>query len=117
MFDKRGIGPEDLAWIHRDQFVHYVGQARALNDPHDWPQLRRALLKALTAAFLLAPLHPLRDGELSMYTDGPPPLTTGQQRTLELLDDLRPHHDPAADWPTFFDALWEHRHRLRPDFF
>lgn len=29
MFDQPGIGLEDLAWIHRDKFVHYVQLAHA----------------------------------------------------------------------------------------
>ncbi len=51
MFDGPGIGVEDLAWIHRDQFVHYVQLAHALGDPTDWSRLRHDLLRALTAAF------------------------------------------------------------------
>ncbi|MBA2529269.1 MAG: hypothetical protein H0V19_04805 [Euzebyales bacterium] len=51
MFDRPGIGVEDLAWIHRDQFVYYVQLAHALGDPTDWSGLRHDLLRALTAAF------------------------------------------------------------------
>lgn len=33
MFDKPGIGPEDLAWIERDPYVYYVEMAHHLGDP------------------------------------------------------------------------------------
>jgi hypothetical protein len=51
VFDQPGIGVEDLAWIHRDRFVHYAQLAHALGDSEDWPRLRHDLLRALTAAF------------------------------------------------------------------
>ncbi|HEX2029175.1 MAG TPA: hypothetical protein VHF25_14370 [Nitriliruptorales bacterium] len=104
MFDRPGIGIDDLPWIHRDQFVHYVELAHALSDPHDWPQLREGLLRALTAAFGLDAGN--RNGHR---------LTTSQRRALELLDEIRCHHDPAADWSAFFDTLWARRHAIRPD--
>jgi hypothetical protein len=34
---------------------------------------------------------------------------------LQLLDEIRGHHDPAADWPTFLEALWSQRHAIRAD--
>ena len=33
MFDRPGIDLDDLVWIHRDQFVHYLQLAFALGDP------------------------------------------------------------------------------------
>ncbi len=51
MFDRPGIGIEDLPWIHRDQFVHYTQLAYVLSDPQDWLRLRQDLMRALTAAF------------------------------------------------------------------
>ncbi|HVM21027.1 MAG TPA: hypothetical protein VM307_13795 [Egibacteraceae bacterium] len=103
MFDRAGIGIEDLPWIHRDQFVHYLQLAHALGDPHDWPRLREQLLQALTAAF-----------GLDACTNGER-LTPSQQRALDVLDEIRPHHNPATHWPAFFDTLWTRRHAIRPD--
>lgn len=102
MFDRSGIGVEDLVWIHRDQFVHYVQLAYALGDPGDWSPFRQDLLRALTAAFGLG----------AGAGDG---LTPRQQRALQLLDEIRGHHNPAADWPTFLEALWSQRHAIRAD--
>lgn len=102
MFDRSGIGVEDLVWIHRDQFVHYVLMAYALGDPTDWSRLRHDLLRALTAAFGLG------DGAGDA-------LTPRQQRALQLLDEIRGQHDPAFDWPTFFEVLWSRRHVIRTD--
>ena len=104
MFDRPGIGLDDLPWIHRDQYVHYVELAHALSNPHDWPQLRRDLLDALTAAFGLG------RGDSNGYA-----FTSQQRRALVVLDEIRGQHDPATDWPAFFDALWQRRHAIRPD--
>jgi hypothetical protein len=104
MFHQPGITIDDLAWIHRDQFVHYLQLAHALGDPHDWPQLRQDLLRALTAAFGL-------DASIG-HGDQPSPR---QRRALELLDEVRREHDPATDWPAFFDTLWSRRDAIRPD--
>lgn len=104
MFDRPGIGLDDLPWIYRDQFVHYVELAHALGDPHDWPRLRQDLLRALTAAF------GLDAGNLNSDR-----LSPRQRRALELLDEIRHRHDPAADWPAFFGALWDQRRAIRPD--
>lgn len=109
MFEQPGIGLDDLAWIQRDQFVHYVTIAGLTSDPHDWPRLRDDLLGALTAAFGLDIDDPDSNGTPE------PILTSRQQRTFGLLDDTRARHDPATDWPGFFDALWEGRRRLRAD--
>lgn len=104
MFDRPGIGIDDLPWIHRDQFVHYIQLARGLSDAHDWPVLREALLRALTAAFGL-------DAGLA-HGDQPSPR---QRRVLETLDEIRGEHDPKTDWPAFFDTLWTRRDAIRPD--
>ena len=104
MFDRPGISIDDLPWIHRDQFVHYVQLAHALSDAHDWPRLRDDLLGALTAAFALDVAAVDRDR-----------LTTPQRRALDVLDDIRSHHDPATDWSAFFDMLWTRRHAIRLD--
>jgi hypothetical protein len=104
MFDEPGIGVEDLAWIYRDQYVHYVQLAHALGDPADWTHFRDDLLRALTAAFGLNP---------SNAGGG---LAPRQRRALEVLDVTRQHHDPATDWPAFFDLLWSRRHAIRSDF-
>ena len=103
MFERPGIGADDLAWIHRDQFVHYVQLAHALGDPGKWPCFREDLRRALTAAFGLGADNVAGN------------LVQGQQRALEVLDQIRRHHDPATDWPTFFDTLWDRRHAIRPD--
>jgi hypothetical protein len=103
MFDRPGIGVEDLDWIHRDQFVHYVQLAHALGDPGDWSRFREDLMRALTAAFGL-------DAE---YATGG--LTPRQRHALKVLDKVWADHDPATDWPAFFDTLWNRRHAIRPD--
>lgn len=104
MFDQPGIGVEDLPWIQRDQFVHYLQLARSLGDGHDWPRLRLDLLGGLTAAFGLNARHTHADE-----------LTPSQCGVLELLDEVRHQHNPATDWPAFFDTLWTRRHAIRPD--
>ncbi len=104
MFDQPGIGIEDLPWIHRDQYVHYVQLAHAFCDADDWPRLRQDLLHALTAAFGLDPCDANGEG-----------LTPSQRRALGVLDEICPHHNPATDWPAFFDTLWTRRHAIRPD--
>jgi hypothetical protein len=95
MFDRPGIGVDDLAWIHRDQFVHYIQLAHALSDPGNWSRFRHDLRRALTAAFGLD--------------------NNAARGLLAVLDEIRRHHDPATDWPGFFDTLWNRRHAIRPD--
>ena len=102
MFDQPGIGVEDLAWIHRDQFVHYVQMAHALGDPRDWPRFRHDLLRALTAAFGL---------DASTGDE----FTSRQRRAHQVLDEIHRQHDPAVDWPIFFEDLWTRRHDIRAD--
>lgn len=102
MFDQPGVGVEDLAWVHRDQFVHYDELARALGDPGNWSRLRQDLLRALTAAF----------GLDAGTGDG---LTPRQHRALRLLDEIRCQHGTATDWPSFFGTLWSRRHDIRAD--
>lgn len=104
MFDGSGITIDDLAWIQRDEFVHYVELAHAMSEPYIWPRVRDELLRALTAAFGLDDGN--ADGELP---------TAPQRRAIEVLDDIRRHHDPATDWPAFFDMLWSRRHAIRSD--
>ncbi|MDP8969949.1 MAG: hypothetical protein M3N52_05550 [Actinomycetota bacterium] len=104
MFEQPGIGVEDLPWIHRDQFVHYIQLAHALADPGDWSRLRKALMRALTAAF-----------GLDAAVLGRGRLTPQQHRALQVLDHVRQQHDPATNWPAFFDVLWSRRHAIRPD--
>jgi hypothetical protein len=102
VFDQPGIGVEDLAWIHRDQFVHYVQMAEALGDPGDWSRFRHDVLRALTAAF-----------GLEGATDGESP--SRQHRVLQVLDEIRRRYDPVVEWPMFFEALWTRRHDIRAD--
>ena len=104
MFDGHGITTDDLGWIQRDQFVHYVELAHALSEPPVWPRVRHDLLQALTAAF------GLDDG--NTVSGLPTPM---QRRALQVLDDIRRQHDPATEWPAFFDALWRRRHAIRSD--
>lgn len=104
MFDLPGISVDDLPWIHRDQFVHYIELAHALGDPADWPGFRTDLLRALTAAFGLdAPSRSAAE------------LTPRQHRAVQLLEDIHREHEPATDWRRFFKALWSRRHVIRPD--
>lgn len=104
MFSQPGIGVEDLAWIHRDQFVHYVELAHALGDPEDWTRFRDELLGALTAAF----------GLVGRGLNGDR-LTPAEHHTLHILDQIRWRHDPATEWPAFFALLWKRRHAIRHD--
>ena len=104
MFERPGIGIEDLPWIHRDQFIHYLGLAHDLSDPNDWPRFRNDLLQALTAAF----------GLDAGNANGEKP-TPSQRRALDVLDEIRLHHNPATSWPAVFDTLWTRRHAMRPD--
>jgi hypothetical protein len=104
MFSRPGIGIDDLAWIHRDQYVHYVLLAHGLSDADDWPRLREDLLRALTAAFGL-------DAGVAHDDQRNP----RQRHVLELLEEVRREHDPATDWPAFFDTLWSRRDVIRPD--
>ena len=97
------------AWVARDQFVYFVTMERELGIPADWPVFRDGLVAALTAAF----------GLDTIWQDLPADL---QRRRVEqrlaaayrLVDAVRAHHDPDADWDAFFDALWAGRDRLRP---
>ena len=104
MFDRPGIASDDLAWIHRDEFVHYVELVHGLSEPQHWPWLREDLLGALTAAFGL---------DAGNVSDAQ--FTSPQQRALGVLDDIRRHHNPASDWPAFVNALWSRRHAIRTD--
>lgn len=104
MLDRPGIAMDDLAWIHRDEFVHYIELAHGLSEPHDWPRLREGLLRALTAAFGLDAGN-VHDTQFA----------SPQRRALDVLDDIRRHHNPSTDWPAFFDALWSRRHAIRTD--
>lgn len=101
MFDQPGIGMEDLAWIQRDQFTHYVSMARSTHDPADWPTLRAALVEALTAAFSLDDEFSCRSGEVEV--------------ARAVLDSVRHAFDPKVEWNEFEDALWARRHEIRPD--
>jgi hypothetical protein len=104
MFSQPGIGIEDLPWIHRDQFVHYVELARALGDLHNWSCFRGDLLRALTAAFGLDPGNVNGDR-----------LRTHEHHVLEVLEGVRCKHDPSTDWLGFSELLWSRRHAIRPD--
>lgn len=97
MRNRHGISVDDLAWIHRDQFVHYLTVAREGHDPADWPIFRAAVLDALVAAFGLEPDHPTPTG------------------IVEVLDTIHQAHDPRDAWLEFMSALWARRHTIRPD--
>ena len=92
-----GIGVEDLAWIHRDQFLHYLTATRATSDPTDWPRFRDAVVEALEAAFGLASEE------------------TGPAGALSVVEGVRRSYDPATDWEGFMEALWHQRGSIRPD--
>jgi hypothetical protein len=104
VFDHPGIGIEDLPWIYRDEFVHYVELAHTLGDPRDWPRFRQDLARALTAAFGLA------TGPLDGQRHSP-----AMDQVLEVLDEVCRQHDPASAWSAFFEQLWSRRHAIRPD--
>jgi hypothetical protein len=92
-----GIGVQDLAWIHRDQFLHYLSVARATNDPADWPRFRGAVVDALEVALGLAPHE------------------TGPDGAGSVVQDARRAHDPSDDWEPFIEMLWLQRGRVRHD--
>lgn len=92
-----GIGVEDLAWIHRDQFLHYLTVTRTTGDPTDWPRFRDAVVEALEAAFGLAPEE------------------AGPAGAFAVVEGVRRTHDPANDWEGFLDELWRQRRSIRPD--
>lgn len=92
-----GIGVEDLAWIHRDQFLHYLTVTRATSDPTAWRRFRDAVVEALEAAFGLAPEE------------------TGPAGALAVVEAVRRTFDPADDWEGFLDELWRQRRSIRPD--
>ena len=104
MLSQPGIGLEDLPWIHRDQFVHYVELAHALSDPDDWARFRDDLVRGLIAAF----------GLDAQGVDGHQ-LTPLKHHALLVLDQVRHQHDPVTAWPAFFELLWSRRHAIRPD--
>ena len=91
-----GIGVDDLPWIHREQFVHYLTVARSTDDATDWLTFRHVLLEALAAAL------GLDDEEARL-------------RGAEVLDSARRDYDPAARWSEFMEAIWAKHHELRPD--
>ena len=117
MHNQDGVGTDEVddaavwgtpAFIERDQFVYYLTLAHELADPTDWPAFRSELVAALTAAW----------GLDTRWTDLD---TTAQQQKVDdrrrraflLVDQIRTDHDPAVDWPRFFDALWDARRPLR----
>ena len=103
----RGIGPDAYARIARDQFDYYIGQARHLADPSDWPAFRQVLHAALVAAWGLEGVRTDRD-----------PADEARRRDLrldavhELIDRARGCADPATGWHDFTAALWSHRRML-----
>ena len=97
MRSRTGIGVEDLAWIHRDQFLHYLTVTRATGDPTDWPRFRCAVIEALEAAFGLTPEE------------------TGSGGALSVVEGVRRTHDPTNDWEGFMDELWRQRRSIRSD--
>ena len=92
-----GIGVEDLAWIHRDQFLHYLTVTRATGNPADWPRFRCALVEALEAAFGLGPEE------------------AGPGGAVSVVECVRHTCDPASDWDGFMEELWRHRRSIRAD--
>lgn len=92
-----GIGVDDLPWIHREQFVHYLTVARSTDDATDWLTFRHVLLEALAAAL------GLDDEEARL------------RGAAEVVDAARRDYDPAARWSEFMEAVWAKRHVLRPD--
>ena len=107
MFDRPGIDTTtDVAWITRDQFVHYLEMAHALTDPTDWPTLRDELHRALAATFGLEPPR---------ESAGPDRRSRANDAVPQLLDEIRHEHDPATDWDAFREALWHRSRRvIRP---
>jgi hypothetical protein len=102
---EHGIGPAEVTWIQREQFVYFLELERRLAHPADWMTFRLRLVGALTAAWGLDTRYPawqLRHELLSIP----------QRRALQLLDHIRQEHDPATGWTAFREALWLRRHKL-----
>ncbi|MDX1659562.1 MAG: hypothetical protein R3343_12135 [Nitriliruptorales bacterium] len=97
MFEN-GIGPEELAWIEREQFLR-LEMERRLSHPVDWEAFRLALVGALSAAWGLNTRYPA--GQIRHEL-----LSVPQRRALHPLDELRVHHDPVTDWLAFRESLW-----------
>ena len=104
MFDEGGFGPEEIAWIERDQYVYFVTLAHELTGTADWPALREELVAALTAAWGLTTIWGHLDRAANERR-----ATERIRRAFVVLDQVRARHDPAEDWEAFFDALWEAR--------
>lgn len=98
MFDQPGITLDDLEWIQRDEFVHYLTLAHELGHPSDWSTFRRELLAAVAAVY--------------GFAAGPAKADGHPRDTLDILDSIRSRHDPGRDWPKFMDCLWAARHHV-----
>jgi hypothetical protein len=51
MFEERGFGPAEIAWVQHEQFHYYLELARQDGDARNWKTFRLSLLHLLTAAF------------------------------------------------------------------
>jgi hypothetical protein len=96
-----------LGGAERDQFVYDLTIAYMLTDPTDRQAFQRAVYGGIVAALTLlpAPTGPYPDPRAS-------PDLSRRRRAWLLLDRIRDHHDPAADWPGFLTELWNRRGEL-----
>ena len=97
-----GISVNDVAWIQRDQFLHYINGARRDGDPDDWASFRLVLADALDAAFGF-------EG-----ADTPCP-DAHRRAALDVVDRSRATSDPVSCWASFVDGVWAGRREIRPD--
>ena len=107
MIETQGIDRDELAAIQRDQFVHYLGMAKALVDGDDWEALRGRVVDALRAAWALDGVREDRDAELEEAR-----VRARMVAAEELVDRAARQHPPGRGWDGFAGQLWRSRGRL-----
>lgn len=108
MFEERGFGAAEIAWVQHEQFHYYLELARQDGDARDWATFRLSLLHSLTAAFGLGSPKPFEEPRECSFT-------ADQERVAGMLDQVRGQLDPETEWFAFVKVLWAHRVEIRPD--
>ena len=97
-----GISVNEVAWIQREQFLHFINGARRDGNPDDWASFRLVLADALDAAF----------GFESADTPCP---DAHRRAALDVVDRSRATSDPVSCWASVVDGVWARRREIRPD--
>lgn len=97
-----GISGDDVAWIQRDQFLHYINGTRLHGDPGDWASFRLILAEALGAAFGF-------DNVDARSYDAE------RLAALGVVDRTCATSPPTTCWQDFVDGVWARRREIRPD--